>query len=57
MKCPKRLKIVQSTIRKPFLSDEAECEGTTVLEYQEFCDCYENECCAWDDRRKRCKDI
>jgi hypothetical protein len=57
MKCPFRFKIDQVHRRQTlFADDDIACgENYLFTEMQEFMDCYENECMAYDKKQKKCK--
>lgn len=59
VKCPERYQVIQFNVRNPILSDDEIVKGENhiLIENQQFCDCYENECVAWDKERKMCKKI
>lgn len=56
MKCPERYKITQQNINKPILNDEDIAIGNyhILIENQSFCECYKEECAAWDKERNKC---
>ena len=59
MKCHERFKIAQHTIRKPILNDDNMVVGEHLMfaEIQVFCECYKEECAAWDKEKNRCRKV
>ena len=59
MKCPEMYKIIQQNIRKPILNDEDIVAGEQhlLIETQSFCECYEEECVAWDKEKSKFRKI
>jgi len=59
MKCPELYKIMQHNIRKPILDDENVYKGEyhLLIETQGFCECYKENCAAWDKENKRCRKV
>lgn len=53
MKCPEMYKIIQQNIRKPILNNDdiAMGEQHILIETQRFCECYKEECVAWDKEK------
>ena len=56
MKCPEMYKIVQQNIRKPMFDMDNIVRGEyhVLIETQQFCECYKEECAAWDKEKQRC---
>lgn len=59
MKCPERYKIIQQNIRKPIVNMDNAIEGEyhLLIETQGFCNCYKEECAAWDNEKNRCRKV
>lgn len=59
MKCPERYKITQNNIRYPILDIDniARGENHILIETQGFCECYKEECAAWDKEKNKCGKI
>lgn len=57
MKCPERFMIVQQNLRGYLYNENTQLTGDNhiLIEKQEFCDCYEEECMAWDKEKKICR--
>lgn len=57
MKCPERYKVLQQNIRKPILNDDSIAVGEyhILVETQAFCECYKEECAAWDKQNNICR--
>ncbi len=59
MKCPFRFVIGQVNIYQPIRNDKAEIQGDYKLfiERQEYAECHQENCAAWDDEDKRCRKV
>lgn len=59
MKCPEKYNIVQQNIRKPIIDIDSIVRGEyhILIETQEFCECYKEECAAWDNEKKMCRKV
>lgn len=59
MKCPKRFNIVQKNINIYVYDGENKNVGHNhvFIENQEFGECYEHKCVAWDNKKKICKEM
>ena len=59
MKCPEMYKIVQQNIRKPILNDDNISIGEyhVLIENQAFCECYKEQCAAWDNEKQICRKV
>ena len=57
MKCPYRFNIVQKTSRGTRFNEEDEAIGdnTTLIETQEFGECFEKECAVWNKEKNKCE--
>lgn len=57
MKCPERYAVMQHNIRKPIFNDDNVVVGEhhMLVEMQEFCQCYKEQCAAWDKENCRCR--
>jgi hypothetical protein len=57
MKCPERYQILQHNIRKPILNDDNIAVGDyhLLIENQSFCECYKEDCAAWDKENNICR--
>lgn len=56
MKCPERYKIAQYNINKPILNEDDISIGNyhILIENQSFCECYKEECAAWNKEKNMC---
>lgn len=59
MKCPKRFNIVQRNINEYLYDEESRNIGHShiFVETQNFANCYEEECMAWDCKKRICKEV
>ena len=59
MKCPKMYKVVQQNIRKPIVDIDNNVKGEyhILIETQEFNECYQENCVAWDREKKVCRKV
>ena len=57
MKCPERYRVLQQNIRKPILNDDSIAVGEyhILVETQGVCECYKEECAAWDKQNNICR--
>lgn len=58
MKCPERFNVCQLNIRKPKINtetDSLEGEYHTLIEIQNFGECYKEKCAAWSEENQKCK--
>lgn len=59
MKCPFRFVVGQVNIYKPVTDAENNPKGDCRLfiENQEYAECYQENCVAWDNEKKRCRKV
>ena len=59
MNCPERYKVIQQNIRKPIIDIDNIVKGEyhILIEIQEFNDCYQEQCAAWDKEKKMCRKV
>ncbi|MBR3697583.1 MAG: hypothetical protein IKM97_04925 [Clostridia bacterium] len=60
MKCPERYVIIQQNIRKPIIVDIdniSRGDVHTLVEVQQFGECYKQECAAWDKENQICRKV
>lgn len=59
MKCPQRFLITQQNFRGYLYNDNMQMVGDNhmFIEKQDFCDCYKEECMAWDKEKKICRKV
>lgn len=59
MKCPFLYRINQINTRKILENeDNIEIGGYNLfVEIQGFCECYQEECVAWDKEKKKCRKV
>ena len=59
MKCPEMYKIMQHNIRRSILDDENIIRGEyhLLVETQGFCNCYKEQCAAWDSKKNICRKV
>lgn len=57
MKCPERFLIVQQNIKSYVINDNMQLVGDNhiLIENQNFANCYEEQCVAWDKENQRCR--
>lgn len=53
----KRYQVLQQNIRKPILNDDNISVGEIhlLIENQSFCECYKEDCAAWDKENNICR--
>lgn len=58
MKCPKRFNIVQANIHRYGYNENCQTSIylNTFVERQEFAECYQEKCVAWDKEKKMCRE-
>lgn len=56
MKCPEKYRIIQQNMRVPILDEDNIVKGEyqILIETQQFCECYKEECAAWNKEKCRC---
>jgi len=59
MKCPERYRVIQQNIRQPILDDDRIVKGEyhVLIENQTFCECYQEQCAAWDKEKQCCRKV
>lgn len=60
MKCPEQYRTVQHNIRKSILDEQEDRvigEYHLLIENQSFCECYKEQCAAWDKEKKLCRKV
>lgn len=59
MKCPEMYRVIQQNIRKPILNEDNIVMGEyhLLIENQGFCECYKEECAAWDTAKNMCRKV
>lgn len=59
MKCPERYKVSQFSMSKQITNEceEVNREFKILIENQDYAECYEDECAAWDKENKRCRKV
>lgn len=59
MKCPERYSVIQQNIRQPILDDDRTVKGEyhILIENQGFCECYKENCAAWDKEKQMCRKV
>lgn len=59
MKCPERYSVIQQNIRQPILDEDRIVKGEyhILIENQAFCECYKENCAAWDKEKQRCRKV
>lgn len=59
MKCPERYKIIQQNIRTPIVDADNIIRGENhiLLETQNFPECYQEQCAAWDSKKQMCRKV
>lgn len=59
MKCPERYRVIQQNIRQPILDDDRIIKGEyhVLIENQAFCECYQEQCAAWDKEKQCCRKV
>lgn len=59
MKCPERYRVIQQNIRQPILDDDRIIKGEyhVLIENQTFCECYQEQCAAWDKEKQCCRKV
>lgn len=59
MKCPERYSVIQQNIRQPIFDEDRIVKGEyhILIENQAFCECYKENCAAWDKERKCCRKV
>lgn len=56
MRCPERYCLIRHCITSPLIkNDEVTGEYNMIIENQNLAKCYEEECAAWDKRKKDAK--
>ena len=53
MKCPERYRVIQQNIRQPIFDEDRIVKGEyhILIENQAFCECYKENCAAWDKEK------
>ena len=59
MKCPERFRITQQNVRGYLYNENMQLMGDNhiFIEKQDFCNCYEERCMAWDKEKKVCRKV
>lgn len=59
MKCPERYSVIQQNIRQPIFDEDRIVKGEyhILIENQAFCECYKENCAAWDNEKQRCRKV
>lgn len=59
MKCPERYSVIQQNIRQPILDEDRIVKGEyhILIENQAFCECYKENCAAWDKEKQCCRKV
>ena len=59
MKYPERYNVVQQNIRIPIVDNDNILKGEShvLIEIQNFPECYEEQCAAWDKEKKMCRKV
>lgn len=59
MKCPERFVVIQQSVRGYLYNDNIQLTGDShiFIEKQDFCDCYEGKCMAWNEEKKMCRKV
>lgn len=59
MKCPFRYVVGQVNIHKTITDIDNDIKGDCkmFIENQEYAECYQGNCVAWDDKKKRCRKV
>lgn len=59
MKCPERYSVIQQNIRQPILDEDRIVKGEyhILIENQSFCECYKENCAAWDKEKQICRKV
>lgn len=59
MKCPERYSVIQQNIRQSILDEDRIVKGEyhILIENQAFCECYKENCAAWDAEKQKCRKV